>query len=71
VWMESNLELPWLTSAEFNDPSCRLVVNDIATAREALLPSLLSAGLSLSRYEECKPSLEDVFLRLVNGGERS
>ena len=71
VWMEANQALPWLTSAEFSDPSCRLVVNDITAAREALLPSLLSAGLTLTRYEECKPSLEDVFLRLVNREDRS
>jgi ABC-2 type transport system ATP-binding protein len=71
VWMKANQALPWLTSAEFSDPSCRLVVNDIAAAREKLLPSLLGAGLTLIRYEECKPSLEDVFLRLVNREERS
>ena len=70
-WMKANQEISWLTSAEFEDPVCRLVVSDSTAARETLLPSLLGAGLTLTRYEECKPSLEDVFLRLVNGQEGS
>jgi ABC-2 type transport system ATP-binding protein len=70
-WMNANQNVSWLTSSDFRDPVCRLVVSDIAKARETLLPSLLGAGLTLTRYEELKPSLEDVFLRLVNGEEQS
>ena len=42
-------------------------MNDITLAKHELLANLLQAGLVISRYEELKPSLEDVFLRLVAG----
>jgi ABC-2 type transport system ATP-binding protein len=71
TWMETKPEFSWLASAEYQDPVCRLVVSDIDAARKALLPTLLGSGLTLTRYEECKPSLEDVFLHLVNGEEQS
>ena len=47
----------------------RVVVRDVATARRELLASLAQARLELTRYEMVRPSLEDVFLRLVSGEE--
>jgi hypothetical protein len=44
------------------------VVNDVEIARRELLASAVTAGLVLDRYEMVRPSLEDVFLRLVEGG---
>jgi hypothetical protein len=41
------------------------VVSDVMKAKRELLPSAVQAGLTLDRYEELKPSLEDVFLHLV------
>ena len=71
AWMESNKYLPWLVSTSFTDSVCRLIVSAINSTRQTLLPSLLKAGLTLTRYEELKPTLEDVFLRLVNREEQS
>ena len=43
----------------------RVVVNDLAVARHALLEQVTTAGMTLNRFEIVKPSLEDIFLRLV------
>ena len=43
----------------------RLAVNDPASARAALPGLVAQAGLPVQRYQWVRPSLEDVFLRLV------
>jgi ABC-2 type transport system ATP-binding protein len=60
---------PWVTSATLAGSTLRVVVDDVETARQELVASALAAGLVLHRYEMMRPSLEDVFLRLVEGGE--
>jgi ABC-2 type transport system ATP-binding protein len=67
AWAETGRGLPWVASIEFIGNTARVVVRDIALAKHQLLPDLLQAGLVVNRYEELKPSLEDVFLPLVGG----
>jgi ABC-2 type transport system ATP-binding protein len=43
----------------------RVFVNDPKVAGPAILPLVVSSGVNLVRYERARPSLEDVFLRLV------
>jgi ABC-type uncharacterized transport system ATPase subunit len=38
---------------------------DVKSAKRELLASAVNSGLTLNRYEEVRPSLEDVFLQLV------
>jgi ABC-2 type transport system ATP-binding protein len=65
AWAETARTLPWVTSVQCTGPAARVVVKDVATARQALLASVVQAGLTLQRYEVVTPSLEDIFLRLV------
>ena len=68
TWQGMLKTLPWVTSvAPQNDLTARVIVSDMAQAHKELLASTVSAGLVLRRYEIMTPSLEDVFLRLVNG----
>ena len=67
TWAVEGRKLPWVASVEFNGPIARVVVKDMLQAKRELLPGLLKTGLVIIRYEELKPSLEDVFLRLVGG----
>jgi ABC-2 type transport system ATP-binding protein len=46
----------------------RVFVNDPKVAGPAILPLVVSSGVNLVRYERARPSLEDVFLRLVAHG---
>jgi len=65
TWAVSGRTLPWVASIDFNGNTGRILVKDRNLAKRELLPNLLQAGLVVNRYEELKPSLEDVFLHLV------
>jgi ABC-2 type transport system ATP-binding protein len=64
-WAEAQRGQPWVTAASVSGRTARLTVNDMAAAKQALLPAAVAAGLVLTRYEMVQPSLEDIFLRLV------
>jgi ABC-2 type transport system ATP-binding protein len=64
-WAEELRRLPWVTAVTSQNGSIRVTVKDVQTAKRALLNQAVSAGLVLNRYEEIRPSLEDVFLQLV------
>jgi ABC-2 type transport system ATP-binding protein len=57
----------WLTQASVEGCVARLLVKDVNAARNDLLPEAARSDLALRRYEMVTPSLEDIFLRLVNG----
>lgn len=65
-WADDLHQVPWVTSVEVNDRTARVVVNDVETAKRELMARAVEAGLILRRYEMVRPSLEDVFLHLVN-----
>jgi len=56
---------PWVKKCEVNGETARILVTDVERAKQALLPSALQAGLLLRRFEELRPSLEEIFLGLV------
>ncbi|MBK8986989.1 MAG: ABC transporter ATP-binding protein [Chloroflexi bacterium] len=55
---------PWALGVTQEDNHLRVTVDDVAVAKEALLPLLAGQGVVLNRYEWIRPSLEDVFLQL-------
>jgi ABC-2 type transport system ATP-binding protein len=63
----------WLDKLEEIDvsgtPVLRINVRDIQTARNELLMLVANSGLTLRRYELSMPSLEDVFITMVNQAE--
>ena len=72
AWAAGLSATGWVKSVSQNGTHLRVVVNNLETAKAQLLISALQAGLKLERYEIVRPSLEDVFLQLVNkqaGGE--
>lgn len=56
-----------LSGASVEGRVVRLAVRDPKEARAALLGLVAQAGLPVQRYQWARPSLEDVFLRLVGG----
>jgi ABC-2 type transport system ATP-binding protein len=64
-WAEDLRRLPWVTAINSENGKLRVTVKDVQTAKREILPLAVKAGLSLNRYEEVRPSLEDVFLQLV------
>lgn len=57
----------WHRAIAFQDSLLRVTVGEVERARRELLASAASHNVPLRRFEEMRPSLEDVFVRLVNG----
>jgi ABC-2 type transport system ATP-binding protein len=58
-------EEKWVAAVNQEGTRLRVTVNDVRRARRELLASAAAQELELRRYEEMRPSLEDVFLQLV------
>ena len=65
LWAEALRGLPWVISVVPRNGAYRITVRDVQIAKRALLTLAVDSGLSLNRYEEVRPSLEDIFLQLV------
>jgi ABC-2 type transport system ATP-binding protein len=68
TWAETLRQRSWVQSVSISGLKARVIVKEVETAMQELLPSAMQAGLVLKRYEMLHPSLEDVFLRLVGEG---
>ncbi len=55
----------WVSDIQATADAVRVFVSDPDRAAPALLPLLAGTGVTLARFERARPSLEDVFLRLV------
>jgi ABC-2 type transport system ATP-binding protein len=64
-WAEDLRRLPWVAAVAPRNGAFRITVRDVLTAKRELLALAVHAGLLLNRFEEVRPSLEDVFLQLV------
>ena len=70
VWCDSLKTKDWVTSVVLNGAIGRVIVTDVALARQGLLEMAAQSALALRRFEVVTPSLEDIFLRLINGEEK-
>jgi ABC-2 type transport system ATP-binding protein len=64
-WAKELGRLSWVTAVASENGKLRITVKDVAKAKRELLPLAVRAKVILNRYEEVRPSLEDVFLQLV------
>jgi ABC-2 type transport system ATP-binding protein len=64
-WAEVLRRMTWVVSVTPHNGALRITVRDKLIASQALLPLAVHSGVTLNRYEEVRPSLEDVFLQLV------
>jgi ABC-2 type transport system ATP-binding protein len=60
---------PWASEIRTTPDTVRVFVSDPKQAGPSLLPLVAQTGVTLVRFERARPSLEDVFLRLVAEGE--
>jgi len=70
-WAKLLRQKRWVQSVSISGLKGRIIVNEIETAKRELLPSAVQAGLVVTRYKMRRPSLEDVFLRLVGEGRKA
>jgi len=59
---------PWTQEVRTTPDTVRVFVGDPKVAGPAILPLIVASGVTLARFERARPSLEDVFLRLVAEG---
>ena len=69
-WVKALRKKNWVQSVSISGLKVRIIVHEIQVAKQELMPSAIKAGLVMTRYEMLRPSLEDVFLRLVGEGSR-
>ena len=55
----------WVHDVKTTPDTVRVFVDDPKVAGPAILPLIAASGVNVTRYERVRPSLEDVFLRLV------
>lgn len=58
---------PWATGVTDEQGLIRVVVDDTEGVGTSILRTVVESGVALALLERGRPSLEDVFLRLVNG----
>jgi ABC-2 type transport system ATP-binding protein len=68
-WTESIKQYTWVESTSISGHISRIQVNDLGTSRMELLKSISQSNLAIDRFEVVRPTLEDVFLRLVSTKE--
>ncbi|MGC9396499.1 MAG: ATP-binding cassette domain-containing protein [Anaerolineae bacterium] len=55
---------PWVTGVTQEEVVLRVVVNDVAHGKQALLPLVVQQDVILTRYEWVRPTLEEIFLKV-------
>jgi ABC-2 type transport system ATP-binding protein len=65
-WAEDLRRQTWVSAVRVEGTRVRITVHQVAVARREILASAVAQGLALRRYEEMRPSLEDIFLQLVD-----
>ena len=59
-------ETPWVDDVRVDPARIMVSITDETAASAGLLPLIVAAGVRLAAFERVRPSLEDVFLRLVS-----
>ena len=65
AWAATLRQQSWIATVSIDGRTARVVASDVETAKRELMASAVRVGLVLTRYEMVRPSLEDVFLKLV------
>ncbi len=64
-WVNRLKVQPWAAAVSLDGETVRVTVNDLERARQEILPCAVAEGVVLRRFEETRPSLEEVFLQLT------
>ncbi len=64
-WADRLKVQPWTAAVSVDGAAVRVTVKDILRARKEILSSAVAQEVTLRRYEEVRPSLEDIFLQLT------
>jgi ABC-2 type transport system ATP-binding protein len=68
-WIETLRHEPWVNSISQDGLTMRVIVNNTELGKMELLRLTAQAGILINKYEVVRPSLEDVFMRLIGQEE--
>jgi len=60
----------WIKTLDAREQSLRITVSDLVAAQREIPAAIVATGAALRRFEIDEASLEDVFVELVDGGDR-
>ncbi len=69
AWKQVIFDLEGVHKGVVDGYTLRMTVEDIDAAQRSILTQLAKDNVSIVRFEQVKPSLEDVFMKLVNQEE--
>ncbi len=69
AWKQVIFDLEGVHKGVVDGYTLRMTVEDIDAAQRSILAQLAKDKVSIVRFEQVKPSLEDVFMKLVNQKE--
>ena len=69
-WADDLRNLSWVDRVESEGDGVKVFAGDVAMAKRELPRLVAASDLALVRYELARPSLEDVFVRLVQRSKR-
>lgn len=70
-WKQVIFDLKGVYKGTSEGDTLRLAVEDIDLAQQSILAQLAKDKVSIIRFEQVKPSLEDVFMKLVNDSKEA
>jgi ABC-2 type transport system ATP-binding protein len=65
-WADVVKQQAWASAVSVDGSVLRVTVSNVTRARKELLASAVAQDVVLRRYEEARPSLEDIFLQLTD-----
>jgi ABC-2 type transport system ATP-binding protein len=65
-WADVVKQQAWASAVSVDGSVLRVTVSNVTRARKELLASAVAQNVVLRRYEEARPSLEDIFLQLTD-----
>jgi ABC-2 type transport system ATP-binding protein len=69
TWKQVIFDLKGVQNGVVDGYTLRMAVTDVPVAQKSILTQLVKDGVPVVRLEQVKPSLEDVFMKLVNHKE--
>ena len=67
AWLKTLNKEKWITAIRTEGLKSRITVKDVDKARLQLLASITGSQLPVKKFEVVTPTLEDIFLQVVNG----
>jgi ABC-2 type transport system ATP-binding protein len=67
IWLRSLSSKPYVKELDIQHHAAKITVSDLELAKTALLREIVDAGISITKFEVGQTTLEDLFMKAVQG----